>query len=53
MVAIENAELNAEIPWAGIVHKGHQGFKKLNEQLAKEFEGLQFEAQDFLLRSIQ
>lgn len=47
LVAIENSELNAEIPWTGIVHKGYDGFKELNEQLFGEFEAVLFEARDF------
>lgn len=47
IVAMANSpDLTAAIPWDGVVHKGFVGFKKLNESLFGEFEGLAFQLED-------
>ena len=43
----ENKNLTVAIPWAGLTHKGLEGYKTLTGLLFGEFESLTFEPQEF------
>ncbi len=42
-----NNELTTAIPWAGMTHKGLEGYKNLTSQLFGEYEALEFDTKEF------